>query len=1682
MKKLSLIAVVFFCCIFGQISEVNACAGYGQDCSWVTWCCDPFFCTNGSCKCDSGKTYCGGGCYSDSNCNGKKFFCDGGDAVCCPYGTHPENGYCVSDCDNECDYDGQTDCDGDTVILTCHEDNDGCFYWTGQSCICEETPFGAMCGPNCDNECSPSGEKDCSDNQTLMTCGNYDNDSCLEWGNGQSCICVDDHCCNNECSPNDDGCNSANTKKWDCVEVDGCWEKDYTTCSLGKVCSNGNCVSACTNQCTAQQALTSPYCEGSYSKTCSMGNDGCFDETGQSCGYGCNVLTGTCNSAPTCNNDCFPSGEKECINSISIQTCGNYDADSCYEWGAPQSCQCFNDACQSCSDQCDSGDTGCSANNSSKWTCVKNQSDGCWDKSYTSCSAGKTCSNGNCITDCTNQCTAQQSLNSPYCEGNYLKTCTVGADGCYDESGQSCQYGCNDLFDICNAEPPCDNECFPSGKKECISGVAIQTCGDYNDDGCYEWGNPQSCNCFEDECQSCYDQCDSGEIGCSPDLQSKWTCVQSQIDGCWDKSYSVCSVNKLCSNGDCVTSCAPMKDHKSCTGNTLVWKNSCNVTTETIQDCTTMPTICNDSYDGLWSAGFCSSEDLVCYYGDDTLCECGCEDDTCIAPCCDSDCTNGSKGCLNQSMKWVCVYNSDTTCYEQTIVPCPEFHLCQSGECVCLENWACGDWSSCVNGVKTRECWDNNNCGTVSTKPADSTTCDSACEFLSAYWKAPIATDGEFAELQVDNNGNCVGETIGIEVWEKDWWILKDDFQIDYTWSVTSNLTTALWNAVYEHEMADIFGPCEGPSCLFVPEYYVKIYHNNELVLNTEDNELLEVHPFYADLTMQEFFDEIQAKMQEEYELEQEFAYYKCLNSQGTITSFCREMLETANVKPMTEDITEAWQKMCIWFKKGLDFFDPGYLIIAAISCGSCQSAENIGRIILEPTSWTDIFAGGFDSQDFSYPSGLVGPEACGICFDGLMSFLDNPYVMIASLAYGLGKTALGVGVKKTTQAAGVTVFEYTLDDFGRGAKYVYSSADDQMIGQLMFLSDDAGNMLFSQALYKNPIFIYEGGKEFVIFNAMRSGPIVEVTSLSKSSKQFFAEVFQSAKFQGAYDNAEMLMQSVNPSKFQSLKIKVKDFLHGKPYGSAHPNVKLVQVNTNLNSNYYGYFAANDDIFVMVLEHEFGHYIQFYGLKRKGYLIGEIAAIEEGANVNYALEYFDDIFMAKKSYSPSSYKQVIEGKLQKDIWDNSDLLPEMIESYKHSVQHGLNHRHHLRAVYNYADEVGDTQLKQLIEINLNNHYPGHLPTFQQKAAELQQAAYTFADELVNGATTPSNTFDQIVTKYKLNYWGTIAECAEGSCPVSIDGGSLSDPNVYKYQCKNENELWLYDITNSEYIEQVQVCGNMETCANGECVSISSAYVADAEHYAVLFDDCKAGAIWYVNSVTENTSIKELEIDFSDGAGYVLGEMTELPYGVIQLSAENIYDANGVYDVRMRVTVDGLKKSMMRTIKLDECEVETPDEMQITDLQVTSAFSASEKLSPGDKMKVKFLVGKLTGEVDQDDHFKLKFKSLDNGDNSFEKYSYSLISTSDGTGHWISFFYDVPCDAFGMYAVTVTVEQGEFKAEDSRVFMVTGFPADKCTTADSSGCSVSGESKLTGFGLLSMFLYLFLIILRRRYVS
>ncbi|HQP95156.1 MAG TPA: PKD domain-containing protein [Myxococcota bacterium] len=378
-------------------------------------------------------------------------------AVDCEAGQVCNLGECVSGCpDQECTAIGAKACDAEGRVIECGDfDSDGCLQW-GNPTACQGGLVCArgFCGEDCLNECTTIGAKKC-DSNSVVTCGDYNSDGCLEWGDASDC--GDQFCSSGKCADDcDNECSTINSRQCEvggyviCNEYDGDGCLEWGTvlfCGQDQVCNGGFCSEECTSACTVQGARK---CDGDAVLTCDdYDEDGCMEWSSPvPCDDGLVCSGGNC--ANQCSNECTVAKARQCdIN--SVVTCDDYNSDGCLEWGSPVPC-----------DQ------------------------------------GLVCTGGNCALSCSNECVV---ANSRQCVAGTTKGYRIcgdyNSDGCLEwgtatdcEGTLVCSNG--------NCATTCENECEVPDEKKCVVGNGWQQCRDYNSDGCLEWGTVTYCESWEE--------------------------------------------------------------------------------------------------------------------------------------------------------------------------------------------------------------------------------------------------------------------------------------------------------------------------------------------------------------------------------------------------------------------------------------------------------------------------------------------------------------------------------------------------------------------------------------------------------------------------------------------------------------------------------------------------------------------------------------------------------------------------------------------------------------------------------------------------------------------------------------------------------------------------------------------------------------------------------------------------------------------------------------------------------------------------------------------------------------------------------------------------------------------------------------------------------------------------------
>jgi len=269
---------------------------------------------------------------------------------------------------------------------------------------------------------------------------------------------------------------------FDCTKDGFC--PDGYSCQAG-VCTEG--ANACSDG-----AITPPeQCDGDNlgGKKCS---DFGFSGGALTCNADCSL-----NKASCCNDECASSGATRCLDGNTQQTCGNFDADSCNEWGGDKVCPtgCTGNACATCTDECTPDATKC-LNGNTQQTCVKVGTCYAWGQD-------QVCTDG-CAADKCKQISCGDGVKQAgeACDGN-----DFGGQTCQSQGHDGGQLSCDKCSLITSG--CCQNQCSP-GANSC-QGNSVAAC-QQGPDGCFSLVTTETCG------PGC--SCSGGACVCSPTVAS----------------------------------------------------------------------------------------------------------------------------------------------------------------------------------------------------------------------------------------------------------------------------------------------------------------------------------------------------------------------------------------------------------------------------------------------------------------------------------------------------------------------------------------------------------------------------------------------------------------------------------------------------------------------------------------------------------------------------------------------------------------------------------------------------------------------------------------------------------------------------------------------------------------------------------------------------------------------------------------------------------------------------------------------------------------------------------------------------------------------------------------------------------------------------------------------------------
>ncbi len=442
-------------------------------------------CTNGECvdtcvdACAAGQLRCvtGQPQYQECVCPAEGC-CDWGNPVDCGAGESCSNGLCVS-CDDDCTPFGARLCEDNNSYLQCGDfDDDPCNEWSASTdCPQGKNCVNGICTDPCSDECQVYGARTCNaDDSGFQTCGNYDTDACLEWGDVKNCvpteICADGVCvfnCTDECATGEKRCLGNGFQTCGEHDDDPCTDWSIVEeCKHNETCSNGVCSEVCQDECDTGAVECSGF--QSWRECGEFDHDACRDwGEPQPCALWerCLDVAGPAECVIICFNDCDTPGDRQCAGD-GFMVCDDFDWDACLEWSDVVPC----DQGELCSWNPDTGQGECSAMpceddcdtegvkecyfDVGYRLCGYIDSDACLDwSSVVECGSGMYCLAGECVAMCQDDC---QIGETGCTNSNTRWVCNdADGDGCLDRVDVACPAGLTCDQGVCGADCQDDN-------------------------------------------------------------------------------------------------------------------------------------------------------------------------------------------------------------------------------------------------------------------------------------------------------------------------------------------------------------------------------------------------------------------------------------------------------------------------------------------------------------------------------------------------------------------------------------------------------------------------------------------------------------------------------------------------------------------------------------------------------------------------------------------------------------------------------------------------------------------------------------------------------------------------------------------------------------------------------------------------------------------------------------------------------------------------------------------------------------------------------------------------------------------------------------------------------------------------------------------------------------------------
>jgi hypothetical protein len=569
------------------------------------------------------------------------------------------------------------------------------------------------------------------------------------------------------------------------------------------------------------------------------------------------------------------------------------------------------------------------------------------------------------------------------------------------------------------------------------------------------------------------------------------------------------------------------------------------------------------------------------------------------------------------------------------------------------------------------------------------------CRILGVAWDRPEANDGDEVNMIISDNGCCEGKAATIEIYEKDFSILPDEYNSTIYYTISESHSGPAWHAAH---MKDFFWG--------EPECYFKLTLGDQILTSG----LLSVHPAQPfppeeiERLLADFPLELEVDECDPYAVNQGTMNYKCIENRIAAGQYPDNGIDGEKFSEYTLDaFFVVWIGSAAWCLVG-----NGIAYIGAVLCAD-----------------TGVACAG---APFYYWSWVSGSSACAAFGAETAAAFTTARRGAAQSFRSQSLRSVLDRVKGMRQSQGARIVSESVSEEGA---ILRTAKDGIMTEDIIALKEVATEQGLANIPRRYVYSDFIGRYSQRLLDYSRNRIQIYIHNLNPSEKEFVGSIFESEFFPTLVDDY-VYTASYGRYAPQGL-INVMEFLPGEATSAVSGRHMSLASRYSTIIEYSPLTLSPAEALAGNFRHEATHIIMNEFISDGGAVIKQTGPME----VNLVEDFFADYYTTRilAGAELETQRAYLQGYMR-SFWRRCDVY-SMINDYK------AGQKHNLQALYNMVKISGDHELLASIEETIS--YEIDINLFREESQVMISEAEAVFSELPGSSL--SRRLMDILAKY-----------------------------------------------------------------------------------------------------------------------------------------------------------------------------------------------------------------------------------------------------------------------------------------------------------------------------------------------